>query len=169
MSETLQISKENAVKAFDQANEKGKQLLSNLFGKKTFLKDVCERIQNWDDILAEHGITQSQFDEQCKGLPEDEIGYKEVKLIVEAYNEGWVPDYDNHHQPKFEPRFIREKGSPSGSGFSYYGFVHWASGSGSAVGSRLVFRDPKILRHAAEHFIDLHKIWAVYSRSQQGK
>lgn len=42
--ENLTILKENAIKAFDEANAKGKNLLKNLFGEKVFIKNIIERL-----------------------------------------------------------------------------------------------------------------------------
>ena len=55
--ENLTISKENAIKAFEGANEKGKTLLRNLFGEKVFVKDIMERIDSLKSALEYNGKT----------------------------------------------------------------------------------------------------------------
>lgn len=59
--ENLTISKENAIKAFDEANTKGKTLLKNLFGEKVFVKNIMERIVDLSSALEFNGKTMEQF------------------------------------------------------------------------------------------------------------
>ena len=40
MAETLEITRQAAIKAHDEASTKGKTLLENLFGKRVFQKDI---------------------------------------------------------------------------------------------------------------------------------
>ena len=53
----LKVTKENALAAHAEANQKGKALLENLFGKKVFEREVTERIKTFDDVLADLGIS----------------------------------------------------------------------------------------------------------------
>ena len=85
------------------------------------MSKVIERINNWSDVLTENNITESQFQERVKGLQPDEIGYIKEKLIVAAYNEGKLPDW-NDDTTKVYPIF---KMSSSGGGFSFDGHGTW--------------------------------------------
>jgi len=113
--ETLQIDKANALKAHEDANIKGKILLENLFGKNIFLKDIKDRIKNFDDVLNENGITKEDFENSCKGLELDEIAYRKAKLVCLAFNEGWKPNWNNSKEYKYSPWFKMD------GGFSYNG------------------------------------------------
>jgi len=146
--ETLQIDKANALKAHEEASIKGKSLLENLFGKKVFLKDVKDRIKNFDDVLAENGISREDFETSCKGLEPDEIAYRMAKLVCLAFNEGWLPDWTNSNQYKYFPWF--NMGSSSGVGFSYHGYDAWDTLS--SVGSRLCFKSSDLAKHAGKLF-----------------
>ncbi|MFV5697782.1 hypothetical protein ACM55H_05385 [Flavobacterium sp. ZT3R17] len=146
--ETLQIDKANALKAHEEASIKGKSLLENLFGKKVFLKDVKDRIKNFDDVLAENGISREDFETSCKGLEPDEIAYRMAKLVCIAFNEGWLPDWTNSNEYKYAPYF--RMGSSSGVGFSYHDYDVWAASSG--VGSRLCFKSSDLASHAGKLF-----------------
>jgi hypothetical protein len=146
--ETLQIDKANALKAHDEASTKGKSLLENLFGKKVFLKDVKDRIKNFDDVLKENGISREDFEASCKGLEPDEIAYRMAKLVCLTFNEGWLPDWTNSNEYKYFPWFVM--GSSSGVGFSCDGCDSWHSGS--TVGSRLCFKSSDLAKHAGKLF-----------------
>ena len=146
--ETLQIDKANALKAHEEASIKGKSLLENLFGKKVFLKDVKDRIKNFDDVLAENGISREDFETSCKGLEPDEIAYRMAKLVCLAFNEGWLPDWTNSNQYKYFPWF--NMGSSSGVGFSYDDCGRWRAIS--RVGSRLCFKSSDLAKHAGQLF-----------------
>lgn len=148
----LEITKEAALKAHEEASPKGKLLLENLLGQKVFIKDIKERIQNFSDILSYHGKTPSEFLTECKDLSDDEIAYKQIKLIVSAYNQNEVPDYDNSNQVKYEPRF---KLSSSGVGFSCLDCVTW--GTCSLVGSRLVFLNYDNMIDAVNKFLPIYE------------
>jgi hypothetical protein len=146
--ETLQIKKENAVSAYEEATAKGKLLLENLFGKNIFFKDIKDRIKCFDDVLIENGISREEFEKSCKGLEPDEIAYRMAKLVCIAFNEGWVPDWTNSGEYKYYPWF--KMGSSSGVGFSSDGFDDWRTLSG--VGSRLCFKTADLAKYAGKLF-----------------
>lgn len=101
--------------------------------------NIRERLQTMADVYAYHGITQDEFDKKCESseLTSDEIGYRNEKLIVAAYNEGKLPDFGDGTD-KVYPIFRMP--SPSGARFSFNGFDCWVTYS--IVGSRLVFIGP---------------------------
>ncbi len=59
--ETLEIKKNAAIAAHDNAKNSGKKLLEDLFGKKTFIKDVRDRVKTWKDVLEYHGKDPQGF------------------------------------------------------------------------------------------------------------
>ena len=120
-------------------------------------KDIKERIQSFDDVLRYHDIDQATIDQANKSLESDEIAYRQVKLIVSALNEGWVPDWEDSSEYKYYPWF--NMGSPSGVGFSYCVFDYWCSDSG--CGSRLCFKTAASVRHVAKEFLELYKSYYV--------
>lgn len=150
--ESLQIQKDAAIAAHENAKNSGKKLLEDLFGKKTFLKEVTDRIKTFDDVLNELGIDTHQFDNSCIGLSPDEVAYRQVKLIVQALNEGWEPNWGNSYQAKYTPWF-NMPGS-SGSGFSYGVCAHW--GTDSNVGSRLCFKNRELAEYAGTQFEEIY-------------
>ncbi|KUY28060.1 hypothetical protein [Elizabethkingia ursingii] len=161
METTLKITKESAVKAHEEASAKGKLLLENLFGKSTFSKDIKDVIGNFDDVLRYHGIDAFDFLNSLKGLTEDEMAYRQLKLIVSAYNENAIPDYDDSNQVKYEPRF---KLSSSGVGFSYDDCDGWRTLSVS--GSRLVYLNYENMKDSVSKFLDIYKKYITNNNTQ---
>ena len=144
----LEIKKEDALKAHAEASKNGKTLLENLFGKKTFLKSVKERIKCFDDVLAELDISREDFETSCKGLEPDEVAYRMAKMVALVFNEGWTPDWSNINEYKYFPWFVM--GSPAGVGFAYRDYANW--NAGSDVGSRLVFKSRELAEYAGKLF-----------------
>lgn len=108
-------------------------------------KSVFERITTVADVLADNGWTQQQFDERCKSLAEDEIGYLLAKLLVKSLNEDWTANWEDSSQPKYVPWFDM-RGS---SGFRFVDFDLWFSLS--LVGSRLCLKSRQLCEHIGKH------------------
>ena len=157
--ETLQIKKEAALEAHGNAKKSGKKMLEDLFGKKTFLKEVTDRIKSFDDVLNHLGIDHCQFRNTCIGLSADEIAYRKIKLIAQVLNEGWTPDWHNSSEYKYVPWF-KMNGS-SGSGFSCDDYDVWDTDS--RVGSRLCFKSRDLAEYAGKQFLDLYRDYFVIS------
>ncbi len=115
-------------------------------------KDIKERITTFTDVLKHHNIIARDFAHQCDKLSDDEVAYRKIKLITEALNEGWTPDWTDGTN-KYWPWF--KMGSASGVGFSYHGYGRWYSFS--LVGSRLCFKSRELAVYAGEQFEDIYK------------
>jgi len=154
--ETLQISKENALKAHEGASEKGKSLLENLFGAKIFKKGLVERITCFDDVCVEMGKDPKEYICTSKN-PIDIMINALLKWILAAeyFNEGKEPDWSNSNQRKYLP-WLKYT---AGSGWSFDAVGHWSTGT--RCGSRQHFLDPAHVEHCAkvmpEIFIDFIK------------
>ncbi len=120
MAETLEITRQAAIKAHDEASTKGKTLLENLFGKRVFQKDIKERIKTFDDVIRELGDDPEEFKNAISIMDEpDEIAYVKLKLIAKALNEGWTPDWSNGEWDKWYPWFNMNDSSSAGR-FSFF-------------------------------------------------
>lgn len=146
-NDTLQISRADARKAYEQADSKLKPTLETLFGKENILP-ITERIKSWPDVLAWHGETEADFGLRCKGLDSDEIGYRMCKMWCAALNEGWTPDYANTDEPKYHV-WMEYK---SGSGFRFFASGYYYVFS--TVGSRLVLKSRELAEHYGKHAAD---------------
>ncbi|MFB0967262.1 MAG: hypothetical protein QMB15_07400 [Cloacibacterium sp.] len=155
MAETLEITRQAAIKAHDEASTKGKTLLENLFGKRVFQKDIKERIKTFDDVIRELGDDPEEFKNAISIMEEpDEIAYVKLKLIAKALNEGWTPDWSNGEWDKWYPWFKMDDSSSAGR-FSFLGADNRYSGSG--VGSRLCFKSKDLATYAGTQFLDIYK------------
>ena len=155
MAETLEITRQAAIKAHDEASTKGKTLLENLFGKRVFQKDIKERIKTFDDVIRELGDDPEEFKNAISIMEEsDEIAYVKLKLIAKALNEGWTPDWSNGEWDKWYPWFKMDDSSSAGR-FSFY--VADFRLSYSNVGSRLCFKSKDLATYAGTQFLDIYK------------
>jgi len=151
---TLEIKKDAALKAHQNAKNSGKLLLENLFGKEVFAQKVTDRIKTFFDVLEDQGISTAEFEKQCKGLTPDEIAYKQLKLIAQALNEAWEPDWTNSSEYKYRPYFYFNDPSAVG-GFSSYVCAYDISGSG--VGSRLCYKSGELAKYAGTTFLEIYR------------
>lgn len=99
----LTISINNALNAYRNTDENGRDLLEHLFGKEVFeLRDVKERIKTFEDAMNELGIENplvTLYDSFLKDIPEkdnsdaDVTAYLKLRVIAAALNEGWQPKF----------------------------------------------------------------------------
>lgn len=141
----LTVTKESAIKAYNNADDKGKTLLSNLYGQEVFNQNITDRVKSYEDAAIITGKTVS-----FSGDSKDEKAYKMLKTITEALNEGWTPDWSNSNQPKYYPYF---KMSP----FGFCGTVYVWARSDSPVGSRLCFKTAALAEYAGKQFESIYK------------
>lgn len=139
--ETLNVTKENAIKAFQSADRKGRKLLQNLFGEKTFIADIKERIKTFDDVLAEANVSGEGLNSLDRLI-----------LIHRVFQQGKEYEPHNPNQKKWFPVFdlIKSSSNPSGFRFggSYYSFTH----SYSVLGSLLWLPDEETADYVAKTF-----------------
>ena len=103
----LKVLKSNALRAWRNADSKGRSTLEDLYGKETFEnQDVRERIKTFVDALKE---TRKPDVPDFSYLPESDRAYfiaqYKMSVIVEALNEGWEPDWNDDNQRKWRPWF----------------------------------------------------------------
>jgi hypothetical protein len=116
-------------------------------------KKVTERIKTVSDVLADNGITQSQFDKECQYLSGHEVAYRILHLLAKSLNEGWTPDWSNSGQYKYVPWF------DFSSGFRFDVDAYWSSRS--TVGSRLCFKTSELAEYAGKQFLDVYRKFMV--------
>lgn len=151
--DTLQITKANAIKAYQAGCPDVKGVLANLFGRETFEpRKITDRMNTLADVFEAEGLSASDFYEECANLdlPKDEIAYRLLKLIVKVLNEGWVPNWNDSSERKWRPYFFLD----------FPGFRLRAAcyvNSLSSVGSRLCFKSEELALYAAKTFLDVYK------------
>ena len=119
-------------------------------------ESIIERIKSIDDAINELG----EDDEDVKALrvienlsiPKHIISQLQSIIIAKALNEGWIADYTNIGQTKYEPRFHYDS---SAGGFVCYDYGRWSSAT--SVGSRLCFHSSKLAKYFGTQFIDIYR------------
>jgi hypothetical protein len=144
----LNVEESAVVQVFNNADASVKIALQVLFGKDIFKpKSVMERLNTWEDILADQGITESEFEARIANDTEDEAGFKRAKLISLAYNERPLRDDENWYMPYF---------NKTGFGFSSSFYDYWVTGT--TVGSRLLgFKSRELSDDAGKKFAHIYK------------
>ncbi|MGJ1305152.1 hypothetical protein [Sphingobacterium multivorum] len=127
--ENLTISKENAIKAFDEANDKGKNLLKNLFGEKVFVKNIIDRIKTLEDALEYNGKTVEQFNWETERDSDAQKADKELEEIALALREGKQLTIG---QKWYYPYFYK----PTGSSSSFSCRDYYYDNDNAIVGAR---------------------------------
>jgi hypothetical protein len=146
--EELKILKSSARVAFNEADEKGRTLLANLFGKSHFLTKVTDRIKTFEDACQELGIDWDEDD--FEDFEPDELAYRKMKIIIRALNEGKELSFKNRSQYKYYPWF-----EYVGSGFRFLGVDCTGTATYTGLGSRLCFHSDELARYFGNQFIDL--------------
>ena len=118
-------------------------------------KNVTERIKSVADVLADHGLSQDEFDEQCDDLEADEVAYRILKMLAKSLNEGWVPNCNDSNEYKYVAWFYMG----GSSGFRSFGYSNWRSTSD--VGSRLCYKTRELAEHAGKNFTEVYKQFMV--------
>jgi len=148
----LQIDEKNARTFYKEASKAFKAALEDTFGKEFFSEKITDRIKTFEDACAKLGLLPEQV---IPGfgvtISKDEIAYRKLKIIAEALNEGWKPDWTDSNQYKYFP-WLEYSRSASGLVYSctYYSFTS------TFIGSRLCFKSKELALYIGEQFIDLY-------------
>lgn len=184
MNKNLEISRENAIAAYDNTDDAGRKLLEHLFGKEVFTKGITERVKTFEDacnVLGDEHPLVGQYrfsDAAYKGHPmsEDSIAYLKLRIITAALNEGWEPQFTEDEwryfpwfqfftQKELDEMSEDEKGSVfiRTNLYSYaYGGIAFAhantvsSYSGGQADARLAFKSRELAEYAGRQFAELY-------------
>lgn len=117
--------------------------------KANFPSDVTDRIKTFEDACLELDVDPGANTFSIGTL--DEVAYKKLKVVAQALNEGWKPNWKDSNERKWCPYFSLS----SGFGFSdsVYGYICTVTG----VGSRLCFKNEALARYAGTQFLELYK------------
>ncbi len=154
MNEVVEISKANARKAYKAAPAEFKKVLSDLIGSEVLNEKITDRVDTFEDACRLCGYDAKEilpYANPKTSMQNALNGQAQAMVIAEALCEGWVPDYTNKNEVKYEARYIANS---SGLGFSYYDYADWYSGT--YVGARHVFPTAELAIYFGSHFIDIH-------------
>ena len=110
---------------------------------------ITDRIKNFQDVLDYLGLSDKAWKTQILGLADDELAYKQVKLIALALNEGAEMDAFNEDQYKYYPYFEVQE-----NGFSCLNYTSWHSNT--HVSSRLCFKSAELAIYAGKTFTEIY-------------
>lgn len=111
---------------------------------------------NWSEVAKLKGLPEAMpFDLSMLDTVTQNYLYSAYRLpiVIETLNDGWVPDYTDSSQYKYEIwlNIIADKERPSGFGLVYYVYLDWSADS--AVGVRFCFKDQKTALYAIKYFM----------------
>lgn len=158
--ENLQTpTKTDVLKAFRQADDKGKKLLESLFGKIAPEK-ITKKVLSFEDACDVLGIKpEDVLHASHSGFLDMHINsinaYCKLIVITEALNEGWKPNWDDEDEWKYYPWFYFNQ---PGFRLNIVCVIYYYS----AVGSRLCFRDSETAEYAAKQFLDIYKEFMTF-------
>lgn len=179
-NETIEIRKEDALKAYKAARGAGDsdtlRALESLFGKELLKpRDVRERIRTFDDACEELGGDHPLVAEyqaaayRVGGLCPDLDAYLKLRVITAALNEGWEPRFTKDEwryfpwfsiPPREWPGEAGGDGRPRAVCRSCSSASHYASlNSYAGGGARLALRSEELAVYCGRQFID---IWADF-------
>lgn len=147
---TLELDKPTAKNLYKNVPEWFRDILHLTFGKECFSENIFDRIKTFEDACeATNKKPEDVYHE--KDAPDD-VARKKLKVIAQALNEGWFPNWDDKNQKKWYPWFKMSSGFGFGNSYCNFG------NSSTLCGSRLCFSSEKLSTYFATQFIDLHEI-----------
>jgi hypothetical protein len=151
-NKVLEIKKENAVNAFNTANDEGKKLLTTLFGNDVFSLKITDRVKSFEDACKIVGVDAGDYEMPTTATKDDCSinAYAKLIIIAKALNEGWQPSWEDTNQYKYYPYFKHK----NGFGLSYDGYGYWATCT--YVGSRLCFKNSELAEYAGTQFENIY-------------
>jgi hypothetical protein len=159
----VNIKKADAEKAYQAADQSGKKMLEALFPdvfkpKMAMPINIRERINGLDDIFDLTKPTQAEIDfvnyNGTSLLIKAAAKFALTALVVKAYNEGKLPDWDNSSEPKWNILFDMTGGRVGAADC-----VRWLSHS--YVGSLLTFLSEENARDAFKKFPEAFEGWVI--------
>ena len=154
---TLQIEESKARSIYKTASAELKVMLEDTFSKEFFLQKVTERIDGWNDMLAETGRPDiPEFSDLPEDLRDHFKKYYKVVVMTEAYNEGVKMDIYNKDKKRHYPYFATN-GSPAG--FRFYDSSYDSTDAGAGSGSRLSLKEQELSDQIGHKHTDIYREW----------
>lgn len=98
MEKELKISANDALKAYKNADNYGKKILEDLFGKEFYKIDIKERVKCFEGAITAVGMDNQAVKDYYaiarKTSTKDIIAFAKLRVIAEALNEAWKPNTD---------------------------------------------------------------------------
>ena len=161
-------------------------------------QDVTERIKTFADACRELGSDHpfvKAYDGYVSHIHQhdmndyDLVAYLQLRIITEALNEGWRPQftkgerrwyfwYDLITKEQYDKLSAEDKSRVVGRGghnaLAYYGLVYAHAGNASSYssshyGSRLAFKSEKLAAYAGSQFAEIYADFCFKPKSEEKK
>lgn len=152
----LEITQSNALKAYKEADENGKSLLVNMFGKEVFSQKITDRIKTFKDACDEIGEDPNEVLPYKAPKNKRQFAMNDIAMldvIAAALKGDFEADWSDNNEYKWRPWF-EYKASLSGFGFSRSGCAD--SCATTFVGSRLCMPTEELSNYFGKQFIEIH-------------
>jgi hypothetical protein len=150
MSETLIITKNNAIQAYFNADDAMKKVLVNLFGEEILSQKITDRVKTFEDACEVLGVAPEDVLPNSKKTNTAVTAVAKLLVITEVLNEGWKPNWQDSDEYKYMPWFEDK----TGVGLSFDGVVDWDTITG--IGSRLCYKSNELAEYAAIQFKEIY-------------
>ena len=154
--EQVLVNPDEVVKAFNDADEQGKELLKKFFNP--FLpKKITDVIKTFEDACdyLKIGYDLPDVSKLLKSAQESQTAYYKLTVITLALNEG----------EELAPRDYRYWiwwDIASAAGFGFYSTDSTDGYTYANVGSRLCFRTAELAEYSANQFKEIWKDYMIY-------
>lgn len=153
--EKLEINLETAKQLYTSATGDFKEMLEQKFGDALKPKEIMDLIKTVQDALDKY--PEEMKDPEVKALllysgTNKRIlaaqAHLELSFVADALNEGWIADFTDSKQNKYEPYHTVDKNGR----FSYY-LVYYRLPTITVAGARLVLKSIKLAEYMGKNFI----------------
>lgn len=135
--ENIELSQAEIDEMFKASDSKQKSVLAKFFKQPL---DIRSKIKSFKDACEALGLNPKYV--TSSDDTKDERGYKRLKVIVKALNEGWYPNWENELEYKYY-NYFKMKG-----GFSYWNTNNY--GTITLVPSALCLKSNDLALHCFE-------------------
>lgn len=122
------------------------------------LQDACEHQGlDYEKIIAELHNQYSAFPEDLRSTLAADGEMLIVAKSINMLDGNYVPNWNDYNEYKRFPWFIVEASDEKPSGFGFSNTYCVNTYAHADLGSRLMFRDPKVALYVANTFQDIYK------------
>lgn len=146
---------EKKLRGLYKSSTEVQSVLEAEFGKEFFNRDITERINGWEDMLAETGLPDiPEFTELPERLRNHFKKYYRCVVMTEAYNEGEKMDIYNEDEYRHYPYFAINGGP---SAFAFLSSVYDSTLAIAGSGSRLSLKSEKLANIVGTKHADIYR------------
>ena len=115
-------------------------------------RNIMDRVKSYETACEVLNLIPNvQFIDVVKEHYDSLCATMKLRIIAQALNEGWKPDWNDLSEYKYYPYFDMR------SGFGFSNTTYDCTGTDTAVGSRLCFKSRELAEYAGTKFIKLYE------------